>query len=229
MAGAPSHAAPPLPLARAGVIFDMDGVLVDSFPAHLKSWHLLADEIGRPVSDETFARGFGLTNRDFVRLLFGAASDADVQRLSDRKEALYRDLIRGRVPLMPGAAELARELARAGARLAIGSSGPPANVALVADSLHDAAQFAAVVTGADVQRGKPDPEVFLLAAARLTIPPTRCVVIEDAPVGVEAARRAGMKVIGLASRHHREPPAAADLVVGQLSAVSVETISQLLA
>lgn len=201
-----------------GVIFDMDGVLVDSYQPHFESWRLLGREQGHEISEPEFAATFGRTSRDIIAMLFGGNKRVEeIRRLDERKEAIYRDLIRGRVPIMDGAPELLKALRAAGARLAVGSSGPVENVELVLEALGDAATFDAVVTGADVTRGKPDPQVFQLAAERLGIPPERCTVVEDAPAGVEAARRAGMRVIAIRTSHTAGKLDGADWVVERLS------------
>jgi len=203
---------------RVAVIFDMDGVIVDSAEAHLRSWRQLADEEGLSITAEQFAATFGRPSREIIRLLFGADRDeAEVRRLDERKEAIYRDLVRGQVPVVPGAVELIRGLYGRGVRLAIGSSGPAANVELVMGELGLGRYFHAVVTAEDVQRGKPDPQVFLVAADRLGVAPHACAVIEDAPAGIEAAHRGGMVAVALASMHPPERLAAAELVVDSLT------------
>jgi beta-phosphoglucomutase len=212
----------------AGVLFDMDGVIVDSAPAHRRSWQRLARESGRTVSDEEFLSVFGRPSRDIIRVLFGSnLGDDEIARMDDRKEALYRDGIRNDVPEMPGAVSLIERLHRAGLRLAVASSGPPENIDLVLDSLGVRGCFDAIVTGFDVRNGKPDPECFLLAAARLGLAPARCVVIEDAPAGIEAAHRAGMKAVALVGSHPPEKLRAADFIVSKLAALSFETIMHL--
>lgn len=213
-----------------GVIFDMDGVLVDSYAPHLESWRRLAAEIGRSVTNEQFDATFGRTSREIIDLLFGPGLDGDeVRRLDDRKEALYRDLVRGRVPVMPGAPDVVRSLYADGLALAVGSSGPPANVSLIVEELRLTPWLSATVTGADVQRGKPDPQVFQIACQRLGLPPRRCAVVEDAPVGIEAARRAGCRVIALSSTHPRAALQAADCVVDRLGELSPARVRKLLA
>jgi beta-phosphoglucomutase len=176
---------------------------VDSYDAHFESWRRLGAEVGVAFSEAQFRETFGRTSRDILRACFadvqGGLSNERIGDLDDRKESLYRDIIAASFPAMPGAAALIDDLVAAGFRLAVGSSGPPQNVALVLDRLDRAGAFDARVTGDDVTRGKPDPQVFTLAAERLDVPPTRCVVIEDAPAGVEAARRAGMAAVALLS------------------------------
>ncbi len=211
-----------------GVIFDVDGVLADSFAAHRKSWQLLAESMGRKVTDDEFARTFGRTSRDIIAILFREEEPETIRRLDDHKESIYRDLVRGHLPEMPGATALVRTLHAAGFRLAIGSSGPPENVNLVCAELQLDACLSAKVTGQDVSRGKPDPQVFQLAAKRLGLSPTRCVVVEDAPSGVEAARRAGMRCIALAGSHDEQALGSADRVVRALHEIDAGLILSLL-
>lgn len=212
-----------------GVIFDMDGVLVDSRAAHLESWRQLAAEVGQNLTDQEIGSTFGRTSRDIIRLLFDVQDDASIRRLDDRKEEIYRGLVRGRVPAMPGAVSFVIDCHKSSLRLAVGSSGPPENVRLVCGELGLSALFGAVVTGDDIEHGKPDPEVFLTAARRLQLEPQQCVVIEDAPVGVEAARRAGMKCVGLVGSYGREAISGeADLVVDSFSELNPRRITALI-
>ena len=182
------------------VIFDVDGVLVDSYAAHFESWKRLGKETGVTLDEEQFAESFGRRSRDVIRKYWGSQkvsdtsisiSDSEVERLDRRKEGLFREILEEDFPGMDGAADLIRGLAKHGFRIAVGSSAPKENVDLVLEHLG--------VTGEDVQRGKPDPQVFLLAAERLGVPPDCCVVIEDAVPGIEAARSAGMKAVALVS------------------------------
>lgn len=216
-------------VSQVGVIFDMDGVLVDSYAPHLRSWCLLAEEAGFSVTETQFAATFGKTSREIIRMLFGVTEPSKVRRLDDRKESLYRDLIRSTVPAMPGAMTLMRRLHEAGIRLAVGSSGPPENVELVCDRLGLSAFLSGKVTGRDVQRGKPDPQVFQLAARQMGVLPAACVVVEDAPVGIEAAKRAGMHAIGLVGTHPASALSSADRVVERLDDLDVASMFALAA
>lgn len=210
---------------KPAVIFDMDGVLVDSARAHLRSWEMLAEEEGLTMTPQQFKESFGRPSRDIIRLFFGQdRDDQAVRRLDDRKEALYRDLIRDHIPVMDGALALLERLRKEGMALAVGTSGPPANVDLVLKGLGLEACFAAVVTGADVTRGKPDPHVFQLAAGRLGAAPEACVVVEDAPAGIEAAHRAGMKAVALDSTHPAAAFTNADRVIHTLTDLTPEVI-----
>jgi beta-phosphoglucomutase len=215
----------------AGVIFDVDGVLVDSYHAHLKSWQWMCREWGLSITAEQFVATFGRTSREVIRELWGdrLTGDAQIAQLDQRKEALYREILSGDFPAMAGAVELIDQLHGDGFRLAIGSSAPPENVALTLDRLGRRGLFQGIVTGADVTRGKPDPQVFLLGAQRLGLAPSRCVVIEDAPLGVAAAHAAGMCAVAVVSTGRvREQAAAAELVVERLAELDPRRLRELL-
>jgi beta-phosphoglucomutase family hydrolase len=211
------------------VIFDVDGVLTDSYQPHFLSWQLMFEEIGVAFGEEQFRRTFGRTNPDIFHELYpGQLSPERVRELGDRKEVLYREVIAESFTPMPGAVELIDALTAAAFALGVGSSGPPENVALTLDKLGRRERFGAVVTGADVTRGKPDPQVFLLAAERLGLPPASCLVIEDAPQGVEAARRAGMACIAITGTAQRDALADAHHVVDAHAEISPELAASLI-
>jgi len=214
-----------------GVIFDMDGVLVDTYHAHYESWLMMAERDGLSFTEQEFAATFGRTSREIIAHFWGDGryTDAEMTELDDTKEAIFREIIAADFPVMLGAAELLDDLRAAGFKLAVGSSGPPENVALVMDRLRARSLFDAIVTATDVTRGKPDPEVFLLAAERMGIPPERCAVVEDAPPGIEAANAAGAASIGLASTGRTvESLSAARLVVRSLRELSPEVFNDLI-
>ena len=215
-------------MSQLAVIFDVDGVLVDSYQPHYQSWRRLFDELDVEYSEQTFRDTFGRTNRDIFTTLFpGELSEDRLKELGDLKEEYYREIIRADFPPMPGAVELIDGLAAAGILIAVGSSGPPENIALTLEKLERTEAIGAAITAADVTRGKPDPQVFLLAAERLEVAPARCAVIEDAFHGIEAANRAGMTSIGLTSTTTREALSAADLVVDRLEELTPERIRSL--
>ncbi len=219
-------------LKPLAVIFDVDGVLVDSYDAHLRSWLMTAQELGVAYTEDDFIEGFGRTSREIIERSFGISDDEErIRGIDDRKEALYREIVAGDFPAMDGAVQLIDSLTASGFTLAMGSSGPPENLELALERLNRREAFSAVVSGRDVQRGKPDPEVFLLAAARLGVPPERCVVIEDAPAGIQAAQAGGMACVALLSRGRRASDFAVlqpNLVVRSLREMSPRQIQSLL-
>ena len=209
---------------QLAVIFDMDGVLVDSYHAHLKSWQVVA------ATELDFASGFGRTSREIIAMWERDYDEAKIAELDDRKEEAFREMLAVEFPPMPGVEAMLESLHAAGFALGVGSSGPPMNVGLVLDRLDRRALFGAVVNGMDVTRGKPNPQVFLLAAERLGISPACCAVVEDAPPGIEAARAAGMAAIGFPSTGRTaEQLAAADLLIGGLHELTPEAVRGLIA
>jgi beta-phosphoglucomutase len=213
------------------VIFDMDGVLVDTYHAHYESWLMMAAREELRFTEAEFASVFGRTSREIIAHFWGDGrfTDAEIAALDAEKEAAFREIIAHDFPAMPGAKELLVDLHKNGFKLAVGSSGPPENVAMVVDRLDAGDLFGATVTGMDVTRGKPDPQVFLLAAKRLGVPPARCVVVEDALPGLQAAHAAGMKAVGLISTGRtREELAEADLLAATLKELSPEIFQRLI-
>lgn len=205
------------------MIFDVDGVLVDSYWPHYQSWQDMLAARGRHLSEAEFVTTFGRTSREIIATLFGEGrlSEEEIRQWDEEKEARYRELVASEFPAMDGAAELIEQLHADGFGIAAGSSGPPENVRLCLQSLGQQDKFQAVVTGHDVTLGKPNPEVFLKAAQRLSLPPARCVVIEDAPAGIAAANAAGAVSVGLLSTgHHRDTLQEAQKVVSSLREIS---------
>ena len=212
-----------------GVIFDLDGVLVDSYQAHYESWRRFAAEQEFAYSQQQFAATFGRTSREILAHHWPRKLSAqEIAAADDRKEELYRQIIRENFPIMPGARELVRGLHAAGFRLAVGSSAPPANVELSLDLLGLRELFGAAVTGRDVTHGKPDPQVFLLAAGRLALPPNNCAVVEDAPAGIQAALAGGMTAIAITGTVAREQLSSAHLVVDRLEQLTPVKIERLI-
>lgn len=204
---------------RCLAIFDHDGVLVDSYQLHLNAWIELGRRTGLPFSPEFVHRTFGMTNPMIFHALMGDRLDAaEVARLGDLKEECYREEARSRVSLMPGVQDLLDRLTDAGVALAIGSSAPRANLELTVEACGLTGRFAAIASLEDISRGKPDPEVFLTAARKAEVEPRRSIVFEDAIVGVQAARAAGMVAVGVATTHPVDPllEAGADLAVESL-------------
>jgi beta-phosphoglucomutase len=200
-----------------GVIFDMDGVLVDSAPAHKQSWFELASRERFPISEEIFYGTFGMQNQQILPILAGHELPAEqIEALADWKEQRYRDIIAESLELAAGGYELLGQLKDNGFRLAIGSSAPKENLDLIVEKLGLAKYFDAYVSSVDAPRGKPAPDTFLAAAKKLRLEPRRCVVVEDAVHGIKAGKAAGMAVIALTTTAQRKFLGEADLIVDGL-------------
>jgi HAD superfamily hydrolase (TIGR01509 family) len=205
-------------VARRAALFDMDGVLVDSEPHHHAAWHRLCLEEGIMLTlAEVAERTLGRPVRESLPTLLGRSIDTrEHEQLVRRKAAIYEQVSGGATREVRGAVAFVHSLTDQGVLCGLATSAMPERVGPILDALRLADQFRVQVTGRDVQRGKPDPEVYLTAAARLGVAPGACVVFEDAPVGIIAARRAGMRVVGVATAC----PAEALRTVGAHAVVS---------
>ena len=184
----------------AAFIFDIDGTIIDSMPFHERSWDVFLARRGVPtVGEDFFRRTAGRTGVEVMRELFGPLSDADVQAFVREKESIYRELFAPEFREIAGFKAFARAAKAAGVRLACATAGDPENIAFALGGLALQGFFDAAVGAHDVARGKPEPDLFLLAAARIGAKPGACLVFEDAPLGIEAARRAGMRAVAIAS------------------------------
>jgi len=210
-----------------GAVFDWDGVVIDSSKHHEASWELLAAEIGKTLPVDHFIRGFGMKNEMIIPNLLGWTSEVEeINRLSLRKEAIYREIIQSKgVSALPGVDNWLQALKVAGIPCVIGSSTHRRNIEISLEKLGFRNYFHELVTAEDVSHGKPDPEVFLKSAQKIRIAPERCVVFEDAHVGIQAAQAAGMKVVAVATTNRAEELTAADRVVHRLDELEVEEVS----
>ena len=201
-------------LDARGAIFDMDGVLVDSGAHHRAAWRALLDELGeRPAHDEPWRLTIGRPGAEAVPLLLGRrVAEGEARALARRKRAHYVRLARAGVVAIPGAPAFVEALAARGIPRAVATSASRDDAARLLAGLGLLRHFEVVVATEDVRRGKPDPEVYLLAARRLGLAPGACLVFEDSLVGVEAARRAGMTVVGVRTAHAADELAAAGAV-----------------
>ena len=209
-----------------GAIFDWDGVVVDSSAAHERSWEILSEELGHRLPPDHFKRGFGMKNEAIILGKLNWTVDrGEADRLGRRKEEIFRDLVRenGLDPL-PGAREWIRTLNEEQVPCVVGSSTEKANLELAATAMGLEGAFSAFIASEDVSHGKPDPEVFLLCAQTLGLPPDRCVVFEDTTMGIEAARAAGTRVVAVAGTNPPEKLAAADRIVHRLDELTVEDL-----
>lgn len=185
------------------VIFDMDGVLIDSGAHHRAAWRALLEEIGEePAHPEHWRLTIGRPSEEAMPLLLGRSMpEHEVWRLARRKRDLYVHLARGGIVTVAGVSRFIVDLARHKVPRAVGTSASSFDVDRLLAGAGLRRHFDVIVTADDVTLGKPDPEVYLLAAARMRVAPEACVVFEDSLVGVEAARRAGMRAIGVTTAH----------------------------
>ena len=209
-----------------GVIFDIDGVLMNSNPAHLESWRILGKEDGFDFTPRLFQETFGQRSDAILANHWGRPlTDGEAQEMAERKERIYREMVEKNFPAMPGAVDFVRSLARRGIPLSVGSSGPAINVDFVVGRLGILPCLKGVVSGTDVPQAKPAPDIFLACARKMGLPPNRCVAIDDSASGVAAAKSAGMKIIGFFSDGHEpEEYDGVDLLVGSFDELSAERI-----
>jgi beta-phosphoglucomutase len=209
------------------VIWDLDGVIIDSAEEHRLAWQRLAREEGVPFTDTDFWATFGKRNDDILAIQWGTLPPQQVKLLADRKENYFRELIRKTAAPLPGSIELMRGLHEAGFRQALASSAPIENIQLISDALGLERYLTALVSGETVPHGKPAPDIFLKAAQALDIQPPYCLVIEDAVAGVQAAHAAGMRCISVAGNRDLPGLRQAELMVKSLTEVDVERVRTL--
>jgi len=215
--------------SRMGVIFDLDGVLVDTGWAHKQSWYDLAEKEGFSMTDEFFYSTFGMQNYQIIPMLLGRdASSEEVERLSDWKERRYRGIIAEKLAPSEGAKSLLIDLKSKDFLLAVGSSAPRANLDLVLECTDLQNYFDAFVAGQDVTNGKPAPDTFLKAAEKLSLGTNRCVVVEDAVQGVDAGKAAGMQVVAVTTTRKRADLHRADIIVDSLAQLQARQFIDLL-
>ena len=215
-------------LDNLGVLWDMDGVLVDTGEFHYRSWEQILAEAGVPFDRGRFQAAFGKNNADTLAAFLGRTPDAELLRtVSERKERLFRQLIHGHAETLPGVRLWLERLHSLGVRQVVASSAPPENIDFLVDELGLRHYFVALLEGHSLP-GKPDPTLFLQAAGILGLLPARCIVIEDSLAGLEAARRAGMKCIAVATTNAAEALAGADLVVERLNQLKIEDFEKLI-
>lgn len=215
---------------QRAVVWDLDGVIVDSAAAHNLSWSAMAREFGLPYDPERdFKANFGRHNTDIITSQWGVTDPSEIERMAISKETSFREAARELKPL-PGVLELARAIEQAGWKQGIGSSAPIENINLLLSVTGLAPYMQAVTSAEDVTRGKPDPRVFLIAFERLGVSPRNGVVIEDAPAGVQGAIAAGAACLAVTTTQTRQAlkEAGAHLVVSSLAQVTIRDLEELI-
>jgi beta-phosphoglucomutase len=214
------------PQPRA-VLWDVDGTLLDSAEYHWLAWQETMAAEGHDVTHEQFISTFGQRNETILHEWLGPAlAPRELDRIAEAKERRYRHLIRTRgAECLPGVRRWLDRLHEEDWRQVVASSAPLLNIQTILEALAIGGCFDAIASSEDVQRGKPDPQVFLAAAAKVAVPPQRCIVVEDAPAGIEGGRRAGMRTIGVCSSH---ATLQADWVVRSLDELPDDAFDRLL-
>jgi HAD superfamily hydrolase (TIGR01509 family) len=213
-------------VAVQAVIFDMDGVIVDSEPYSMRALIDVLRQYGIDPTEEEIRRSYGRRIHDDFRDYFGRYGvTAHLDTAIAQKEARYYHLAAGRLQAFTGVMALITRLRQQGYRLGVASSGDRVKLAFGMQALSLNGSFGVVVCGNDVTHSKPHPEIYLAAAQRLGVPPLDCVAVEDAPAGVEAAKRAGMRCVAVTNSVAREQLQQADLIVDSLAADLSSVIS----
>ena len=197
------------------VIFDMDGVIIDSNPPHKIALRQFCEKYGYKLSDEELVNKiYGRTNKEWIATLFARPlTAAELTTYGEEKEKIFRDLYKKDITALPGLEDFLKKLDQHKISKAIGTSAPRSNVDFVLDELHLKKYFDVVLDESNVNHGKPNPEIYLKVAARLQFSPDRCIVFEDSLSGVASAKAAGSKVVGVTTTHTREELAHTDFVI----------------
>lgn len=209
------------------VLWDMDGVIVDTYEGHYVSWKQSLEEVGQPFDEDTFRRTFGMNNRLIMATVFGRELEEDfIQKVSNRKEEIFRRDIKGKVQTLPGVLDWLERFKIMNLKQAVASSAPQANIDALLTELQIRDYFKAEAAGSTL-KGKPDPAVFLLASKLLGVDPHNCLVIEDSIAGVEAAKRAGCQCVAVLTTNQASELSRADLIVKDLSVFTEELLKSL--
>ncbi|MBN1366982.1 MAG: HAD family phosphatase [Dehalococcoidales bacterium] len=210
------------------VIWDMDGVIVNTGKEHFKSWQYAFQKRGVNFTEADFQTRFGQRNDFIVRSVMGdAVPPAEIDEIASDKEENFAEIVRDHVKPCPGAVELLKALGNAGVKSAIASSAPVQNIRLLLGTLGIFDSFQQFVSGREVTESKPSPQIYLLAAEKLGAKPEKCIVIEDAVAGVQGAKRAGMYCVAVTTTNPRENLQTADLVVDSLAELTVKSLENL--
>jgi HAD superfamily hydrolase (TIGR01509 family) len=215
-------------LSQYGVLWDLDGVLIESSHQHFESWERILPRYGLRMTEEIHEQTFGSNNREILTILLGEPPDEDLlHQVSREKESAFREIIHGAIQALPGARELLQQFHARNMGQAIASSAPPENILVVVEELQIGDYLQALVSGSELP-AKPDPAVYLEAARQIEREPSACVVIEDAVVGVRGAVRGGMHAIGVTTTHPASALQDADIVVESLLDLAVDDVVHLL-
>ncbi len=218
----------PVNFADYAVLWDMDGVLIDTEMYHEQAWMETFADLGHPITRQVFKETFGMNNASILETILGERpSPEKIDEIGGQKEELFRALIHGKAELLPGVRDWLDQFKGWGMPMAMASSAPVDNIDALVDELEVRSYFNALVSGADLP-GKPNPDVYLKAAKMIGAAPSQCIVIEDAIAGVAGALAAEMKCIAVTTTNPAEALKAAHLVLPDLRALTVGMVESLL-
>jgi beta-phosphoglucomutase len=201
------------------IIFDMDGVLIDSYEMHKKAWNTISKEIGFQLNDKEFKKIFGLTSYEGVRAVkdLKNMNEDELNNFVDRVDRKFRELFRNEVQIINGSIDFVKLLKQKRYPIAIATSAPRENVKSFLGEVRIWNLFNVVVSGDDVHKGKPDPEIYLRTASLLNTDPKECLVFEDSLMGIESAKKAGMTCVAISSTHEKSELKNADFVIDEFT------------
>jgi beta-phosphoglucomutase len=212
------------------ILFDMDGVIVDSNPYHKTALREFCEKHGyTPTEEELRAKIYGRTNRDWIRNVFGALPDEIIKKYADEKEAIYRRHYEQHIKPVTGLPGFLELLDKEKISRAIATSAPRINVDFTLSKTALTDFFPVILDESFVQNGKPDPEIYLKSAEALGYRPQDCIVIEDSLSGIEAGKRAGARVIAISTTHSALELSHADLIIDNFVRLEIPQLSTLLA
>ncbi len=212
-----------------GVIWDMDGVLADTALFHYQAWKKIFDEMGVGFSWEDFIHSFGMRNDRIIPQVLGRdCTKEEIISIDEKKEFFFREFAKDNLKPLEGLVNLLNLLKENGFKMAVASSGTPENVGLIIKECKLTPFFSSLVNGKEVKQGKPHPEIFLFASKKLDVSPEKCIVVEDVLVGIEGAKKAGMRCIAITSTHKRDFLKGADIIVDSFRDLSPEDFNKLI-
>lgn len=212
------------------VIFDLDGTLIDNNPYHIEAWKIFFTKIGREFSMDDYKNNMnGRVNREIYNYIFGKElSPEEIQKLTDEKEAMYREFYAPYIQPIPGLLPFLQQIKEEAVPMAIATSGLPVNIAFMFEHITIKDYFNDVIDATLISNSKPHPEIFLKAAAAVNAEPANCIAFEDSVAGVKSAKSAGMKVIALTTTHKPEDLQLADKIIKDYTEINFADIAQLL-
>jgi beta-phosphoglucomutase family hydrolase len=211
------------------VLFDLDGTLLDNNEVHYKAWKKYLKDNGKEISDEDFKENIsGRTNQDAVEHIYDKKmSQEEAEKYYLKKEEIYREMYKPDIKAIPGLEKFLEDLDKHDVTMAIATSGIQVNIDFMFEHVPIKQYFNKIINSNDIEKGKPDPEIFLKTAEELGILPENCVVFEDSIAGVQSGKAAGMKVVALTTTHTKEELGEADLVIDDYRAIDFEKLTSI--